>query len=199
MLSVVSQTLVIVSSSVIPEQRTLIFGGSVSTLSHCTSSIISSYFRSFLWQNYSNNLLWKSGKCTHRVLQLKWDNTALQYLSTWSVTGLMVAVTLRDFSFNITSCHVLSLLSQPLTGSCVWVEQTACQLYAHTLHPQLHGYNRVDRLSLVPRPPHPAFVACSTKSGGRPGQTYHMMRAAADVMFSLLTSGFVLSPSLFFP
>jgi len=47
MLSVVSQTLVIVSSSVIPEQRTLIFGGSVSTLSHCTSSI-SSYFRGFL-------------------------------------------------------------------------------------------------------------------------------------------------------
>ena len=46
--------------------------------------------------------------------------------------------------------------------------------------------------SLVPRPPRPAFVACSTKSGGRPGQTYH-------VMFSLLTSGFVLSPSLFFP
>ena len=53
--------------------------------------------------------------------------------------------------------------------------------------------------SLVPRPPRPAFVACSTKSGGRPGQIYHVMRAAADVMFSLLTSGFVLSPSLFFP
>ena len=53
--------------------------------------------------------------------------------------------------------------------------------------------------SLVPRPPCPAFVACSTKSGGRPGRTYHVMRAAADVMFSLLTSGLVLSPSLFFP
>jgi len=37
------------------------------------------------------------------------------------------------------------------------------------------------------------------KSGGRPGWTYHVMRAAADVMFSLLTSGLVLSPSLFFP
>jgi len=36
------------------------------------------------------------------------------------------------------------------------------------------------------------------KSGGRPGRIYHMMRAVADVMFSLLTSGFVLSPSLFF-
>ena len=42
-------------------------------------------------------------------------------------------------------------------------------------------------------------LACSTKSGGRPGRTYHVMRAAANVMFSLLTSGFVLSPSLFFP
>ena len=53
--------------------------------------------------------------------------------------------------------------------------------------------------SLVPRPPRPAFVGCITKSGGRSGRTYHVMRAMADVMFSLLTSGFVLSPSLFFP
>ena len=37
------------------------------------------------------------------------------------------------------------------------------------------------------------------KSGGRPGRTYHVMRATADIMFSLLTSGFVLSTSLFFP
>ena len=37
------------------------------------------------------------------------------------------------------------------------------------------------------------------KAGRRPGRIYHVMRAAADVMFSLLTSGFVLSPSLFFP
>ena len=53
--------------------------------------------------------------------------------------------------------------------------------------------------SLIPRPPRPAFVACRMKSRGRPGQTYHVMRAAADVMFSVLMSGFVLSPSLFFP
>jgi len=53
--------------------------------------------------------------------------------------------------------------------------------------------------SLVPRPPHPAFVACSTKSGGRPGLIYHVMCAAADVMFSLLTSGFVLSLHSSFP
>ena len=37
------------------------------------------------------------------------------------------------------------------------------------------------------------------KAEGRLGRIYHMMRAAADVMFSLLTSGFVLFPSLFFP
>ena len=37
------------------------------------------------------------------------------------------------------------------------------------------------------------------KVGGRPGQIYHVMRATADVTFSLLTSGFVLSPLLFFP
>ena len=37
--------------------------------------------------------------------------------------------------------------------------------------------------SLVPRPPRPAFVACSTKSGKRPGQIYHVMRAAADVTY----------------
>ena len=36
-------------------------------------------------------------------------------------------------------------------------------------------------VSLVPRPPRPAFVACSMKSGGRPGQTYHMMRATAEL------------------
>ena len=54
-------------------------------------------------------------------------------------------------------------------------------------------------VSLVPRPPRPAFVACSMKSGGRPGRIYHVMHAAADVMFSLLMSGFVLSPSLVFP
>ena len=54
--------------------------------------------------------------------------------------------------------------------------------------------------SLFPRPPRPAFVTCSTKSGGRPGWTYHVMRAAADVTCHvMLMSGFVLSPSLFFP
>jgi len=37
--------------------------------------------------------------------------------------------------------------------------------------------------SLVPRPPRPAFVACSVKSGWRPGRIYHVMRATADVMY----------------
>ena len=32
-----------------------------------------------------------------------------------------------------------------------------------------------------------------------PGCIYHVMHAAADITFSLLTSEFVLSPSLFFP
>ena len=39
--------------------------------------------------------------------------------------------------------------------------------------------------SLVPRPLHPAFVAYSMKSGGRPGRIYHMMCATADATFSL--------------
>jgi len=37
--------------------------------------------------------------------------------------------------------------------------------------------------SLVPRPPCPTFVTCSTKSGGRPERIYHMMHAAADVTY----------------
>jgi len=48
--------------------------------------------------------------------------------------------------------------------------------------------------SIVPRPPRPAFIACSTKIGW----IYHMMRATAASP-SVFTSGFVLSPSLFFP
>jgi len=28
--------------------------------------------------------------------------------------------------------------------------------------------------SLVPRPPHPGFVTCSMKRGGRPGRIYHV-------------------------
>ena len=43
------------------------------------------------------------------------------------------------------------------------------QLYVLTLH--------------IPRLPHSPFVACSMKSGGRPGRIYHMMRAAADVLY----------------
>jgi len=41
----------------------------------------------------------------------------------------------------------------------------------------------VNTSSLVPRPPRPAFVACSTKSGGRPGRIYQVMRATADIMY----------------
>jgi len=48
---------------------------------------------------------------------------------------------------------------------------------------EVNDWQTVTRHSLVPRPPRPAFVACSTKSGGRPGQIYHVMCAAADVMY----------------
>ena len=47
----------------------------------------------------------------------------------------------------------------------------------------LHNAQTLLLPSLVPRPPRPAFVACSMKSGGRPGQTYQVMRAAADVTY----------------
>ena len=40
-------------------------------------------------------------------------------------------------------------------------------------------------VSLVPRPPRPALIACSTK---RPGRTYHVMRAAADVTYYTVAS-----------
>ena len=42
--------------------------------------------------------------------------------------------------------------------------------------------------TLVPRPPHPAFVTCSTKAGGRPGRIYPVMHAtnvpAPMILFS---------------
>ena len=41
--------------------------------------------------------------------------------------------------------------------------------------------------SLVPRPPRPAFVTCSTKNGGRPGRIYHVMRASADFTYARLS------------
>jgi len=54
--------------------------------------------------------------------------------------------------------------------------------------------------SLVPLGLHAQLLSLAVqKAGGRPGRIYHVMRAAADVMFSQLTSGFVLSLSLFFP
>ena len=53
---------------------------------------------------------------------------------------------------------------------------------------KIHSKPHILEVSLVPRLPRPAFVACSTKSRGRPGQTHHVMRAAADVTFSLIYS-----------
>ena len=51
--------------------------------------------------------------------------------------------------------------------------------------------------SLVPRPHAQLLSLAVRKVRRRPGRIYHMMRAAADVTFSLLISGSVLSP--FFP
>jgi len=53
--------------------------------------------------------------------------------------------------------------------------------------------------SLVPRPHAQLLSLAVQKVGGRPRWIYHVMRAAADITFGLLTSGLVLSPSLFFP
>jgi len=52
---------------------------------------------------------------------------------------------------------------------------------AEKLSPYDSLWTQLDH-SLIPRPPSPAFVACSTKSGGKPGRIYHVMRAAADTM-----------------
>jgi len=51
---------------------------------------------------------------------------------------------------------------------------------AHEIHSSLSCHGNTIYLKLWPSP---TFVSCSTKSGGRPGRTYHVMRAAADVMF----------------
>jgi len=46
----------------------------------------------------------------------------------------------------------------------------------------LHNINAYQG-SLVFRPPSPAFVACSTKSGRRPGQIYHVMCVMTNVTY----------------
>ena len=54
--------------------------------------------------------------------------------------------------------------------------------------------------SLVPRPPHPAFVTCSMKNRGKAWKDLSRDACcAADFTFSLLTSGFVLSLHSSFP
>jgi len=82
---------------------------------------------------------------------------------------------------------------------CSAVKSLIVRVYNNCNKKRWELVQKFPHMSLVPRPPRPAFVACSTKSRGGPGRTYHVMRAAADVMFSLLTSVLVLSPSLFFP
>jgi len=48
-------------------------------------------------------------------------------------------------------------------------------------HARIYSPFQSNSSSLVSRPLRPAFAACSTKSGGRPGWIYHVMRAVADV------------------
>ena len=50
-------------------------------------------------------------------------------------------------------------------GDAFWVQKAAPQLYRRNV-PLLHTSTQCPG-SLVPRPPHPAFVACSTKSRGK--------------------------------
>ena len=121
----------------------------------------------------------------------------------------MAANMKTNFTMKVSFCTYKSVSVQMQLWEC---SQNLCMpfLSVQTLI-RLHGIiffphqgcniyvTKYNTISLVLRPSCPAFVACSTKSGRRPGRTYHVMRAAADVTFSLLTSVLVLSPSLFFP
>ena len=63
------------------------------------------------------------------------------------------------------------------------------QSYMLSHHIQRHTHTTLSTHythSLVPRPPHPAFVPCSTKSGGRPGRSRHVIHTTIDIMASLL-------------
>ena len=71
--------------------------------------------------------------------------------------------------------------------ACGWFESKSIVFMSIVEHPL--WFVEVES-SFVPRFPRPAFVACSMKSGERPGRIYHVMCATADVMFSLLTFGF---------
>ena len=98
------------------------------------------------------------------------------------------------------TCHVIVQCGMEIWAMCMYMYMWDVCNTLETLHIIICWTSRYTmRNSLVPRPPCPAFVSCSTKNGGRPGRIYHVMHAAADVTFSLLTSEFVLSPSLFFP
>jgi len=63
-------------------------------------------------------------------------------------------------------------------GSCSFLTMSIAHIWLLTL-----AISAQVSYSLVPRPPLPAFVACSKKSGGKPGRIYHVMRATADVTY----------------
>jgi len=73
------------------------------------------------------------------------------------------------------------------------------QMIDHSLAPPMKMWMTHTSLALFPGLHAQLLSLAVRKAGGRPGRIYHVMCAAADVTISLLTSGFVLSPSLFFP
>ena len=121
-----------------------------------------------------------------------------------TTTTLITSMDQMPFSVMFSTVEVTALTTSMLLSpvsttsySCRYVgSSSSSYIYRTRLCDSKQPHNSA---SLVPRPPCLAFVTCSTKSGGRPGWIYHVMHADADVTFSLLTSGFVLSPSLFFP
>ena len=110
----------------------------------------------------------------------------------------MAANMKTNFTMKVSFCTYKSVSVQMQLWEC---SQNLCMpfLSVQTLI-RLHGIiffphqgcniyvTKYNTISLVLRPSCPAFVACSTKSRGRPGRTYCVMRAAADVTFSLVCS-----------
>ena len=78
-----------------------------------------------------------------------------------------------------------SYISLGAVEQCTWLVSIATYMISPQHSLGYEGWLPTSYLhpSLVPRPPRPAFVACSTKSGRRPGRIYHVMRAAADVTY----------------
>jgi len=118
--------------------------------------------------------------------------------SLWYATLPQIFTYKCVLSISMSFCCMTVIVHVVLSFLCVTLRESVRDGHSGMCCTQSFNLQLVNdhMTSLFPRPPRPAFVACSTKSRGRPGQTYHVMRATADVMFSLLTSGFVLSTLL---